>query len=586
MRIMCISFRYGRELIGGAEALFMKLMETLAAAGHEVDVYTTMSYDAAPSRDGYLVWDNQLFRPLPEATGGVTVRRFRVRNPRPSQGRRAAAVLARSLDEERAHPDFAARLAGCLSKPGGYLVAGWHGLEDWGPDQGIARWAGARATLAFRGDGVIGVRLALYASSPTSGRLTCGGDRVAFELTAGVDKSIEIPLHGRDAGYCLVEMDRTLKTPLDHRNLAVAVKSVSVLDREGEHSIPLESDFDAFLREAEESDLAAFLWDNALRRPRKLERLQELIIGPRSHGLERAVAAAIGGYDLVIANMIPMATFTLAAAAAERAGKPLVLVPLFHTRDLNHYWSHFHRAMAGADLVDGTSEADADLLSDQGFRTDFISPGFDVAEFENPDVDGARFREKHGLRADKVLLFVARKALTKRYDLAAEAVAELRRRGWSAWLVMIGPDEDRRPLIGEHVLYLGKQERSELLDAYDACDVFILPSEAESFGMVFCEAWLRRKPVLGNAKCAAIATLIEHGVDGFLATRAEEFADYAEELLRNPELARRMGENGYRKVAENFTWERVGYKAEALLQGVVGSRRERGAPSSSQGDTP
>ncbi len=586
MRIMCISFRYGRELIGGAEALFMQLMEKLAAAGHEVDVYTTMSYDAAPSRDGYLVWDNQLFRPLPETTNGVTVRRFRVKNPRPAEGRKAAAKLASSLEEERSQPEFAARLAKCLSTPGGYLVAGWHGLEDWGLDKGLARWAGPRATLAFRGEGVTGVRLVLYASSRTSGRLISGDERLSFELAAGRDESLEIPVRGADHGYCLVEMDRTLKTPLDHRDLAVAVKSASVLDGKGEHAIPLERDFAAFLREAEESDLSAFLWENALRRPQKLELLQERVIGPCSRALEKAIAQAIGGYDVVMANMIPMATFTLAAAAAQRAGKPLMLVPLFHARDVNHYWAHFHRAMASAALVDGTSEADANLLAAQGFRTDWLSPGFDVAEFESPAVNGAHFREKHGLRDDKVLLFVARKALTKRYDLAVEAVAELRRRGWPAWLVMIGPDEDRRPLIGDHLLYLGKQERSELLDAYDACDVFILPSEAESFGMVFCEAWLRGKPVLGNAKCAAIASLIEHGVDGFLATQAEEFADYAEELLRDSELSRRMGENGHRKVVENFTWDRIVSKAESLLQGVIDSCPETGVPSGSRGDSP
>ncbi len=576
MRIMCISYRFGKELVGGAEALFLKLMETLAASGHEVDVYTTMSFDASPSRDGYLVWDNQLFRPLPEREHGVTVRRYRVKNPRPARGRRAAELLGKRLEAERLQVGFGERLAACLSEVGGYLVAGWHGLEDWGV-AGEARWAEPRATFVFAGSGVTALRLVLYASSDTHGCLKVdGGDRLQFSLAAGSDTVVEMQVAGAERGSCSIEMERALPTPLDHRRLGVAVKSIVVVDAGGEHPIPMQNDFASFLRQADESALAGFLWDNALRRPRRMSRWQETCIGPRSRGLERAVAEAAGDYDVVIANMIPMTTLALASRVAAGAGKPLVLAPLFHPRDLNHYWSHFHRAMADASLVDGTSETGAELLAAQGFRTDFISPGFDPDEFSRPGLSGERFREKHGLKQDRILLFVARKALSKRYDLAAEAVAELRRRGWPAWLVMIGPDEDRRPLLGEHILYLGRQEREEVLDAYHACDAFIMPSEAESFGMVFCEAWLCRKPVLGNARCGAVASLIQHGEDGWLATSGMEFADGAERLFRDPELARRMGENGYRKVIENYTWDRVGAKLERLLVELV----EAGAPTS------
>jgi len=566
MRIMCIFYRFGQDLVGGAEALFLKLMETVASAGHQVDVYTTMSYDAAPSRDGYLVWDNQLFRPLPEQVNGVTVYRYRVKNPRPAEGRKAAAKVAERFEKERSDVGFAERMAGCVAAPGGYLLAGWHSLEDWRGERGAVRWAEPRAVFVFSGAQVSGLQLTLYSSSPTGGYLQTGhGGGTRFNLEAGVDTVVEMEVRNTDSGYCAIEMDRALRTPLDHRELGVAVKSIVMRDGTGEHYLPLRNDFQEFLRQGQEFDLSAFLWDNALRRPRSFERLQQRVIGPRSPQLERAVMKAVADYDVVLANMLPMTTLPLAARVAQHGGKPLMLAPLFHPRDPNHYWSHFHSAMAGAALVDGTSETGAKLLAAQGFRTDFISPGFDPQEFEDPAISGERFREKHGLKQDKVLLFVARKALSKRYDLAAEAVAELRRRGWPVWLVMIGPDEDRRPLMGEHILYLGRQERSEVLDAFDACDAFIMPSEAESFGMVFCEAWLCRKPVLGNASSGAVASLIEHGVDGFLATSGAEFADYAERILREPELARRMGENGYRKVRENFTWDQVGRKAERLL---------------------
>jgi glycosyltransferase involved in cell wall biosynthesis len=305
--------------------------------------------------------------------------------------------------------------------------------------------------------------------------------------------------------------------------------------------------------------------------------MQEAMIGPGSPKLAKAVRARAGEYDVVLANMVPMTTLATASGAARKARRPLVIVPLFHVRDPNHYWRHFHRQMSQADLVECTAAPIAELLAAQGFRTEYVNPGFDVEEFFADGISGERFREKHGLAGEKVLLFVARKTEYKRYDLAVEAVGELCRRGWPARLVMIGPDEDQKPLLGENVLYLGRQSREELLDAYDACDIFLMPSEAESFGMVFCEAWLRGKPVIGNRKCLAVASLIEDGADGFLGESAPEFADLCEQLLGDPELAASMGEKGRRKVFDGFTWEQVAARYEALLEGVVRDHGGRSA---------
>jgi glycosyltransferase involved in cell wall biosynthesis len=85
-------------------------------------------------------------------------------------------------------------------------------------------------------------------------------------------------------------------------------------------------------------------------------------------------------------------------------------------------------------------------------------------------------------------------------------------------------------------------------------------SETESFGMVFCEAWARKKPVIGNINCGAVSTLIDNGVDGFLCSTVEEIIERIERLLTDKELAKKLGENGFEKVVNNYAWEMVADK--------------------------
>ncbi|MHB8780418.1 MAG: glycosyltransferase family 4 protein [Candidatus Geothermincolia bacterium] len=566
---MCVFYRFGSDLVGGAEHLFLNLTQALAQLGNDIDVYTTGSLDLTTAWGGYLLWDNQVYCPLPENEGGVDVYRSRIKNLKAGDGKEIVEKLEERFEAELAKPWFAAAMARALSVGRGYLCHGWHEMEFWGDDMSPARWTEPDASFVFRGAGVDQLQLTLYSSRKVSGTIRIGKTlKQRFSLEAGVDTPLSIELPRLEKEACRITTRASGKTG-DHRALGVAVRSIRVRDEQGIHEMDLRHGYERFLAVEREVDISALLWANALRRPRRYSRLQAAMIGPTSRKLSRRVRKRAGEYDVILANMIPMTTFTLGSKAARRARKPVILVPLFHPRDPNHYWRHFHEAMAAADMVECTSAPDAALLAAQGFKTEYVNPGFDLEEFASQEISGERFREKHGLGDDKVLLFVARKTAYKRYDLAMETVAELRSRGWHVRLVMIGPDEDQQPLFAEHVLYLGRQERTELLDAYDACDVFIMPSEAESFGMVFCEAWLRRKPVIGNRNCAAVASLIEDGVDGFLGSEVSEFADQAERLFREPELAAGMGMRGHAKVLETFSWPKVAERYQELLLQVV-----------------
>jgi glycosyltransferase involved in cell wall biosynthesis len=184
---------------------------------------------------------------------------------------------------------------------------------------------------------------------------------------------------------------------------------------------------------------------------------------------------------------MPFALIWQVLTVAKAFRKPVVLLALFHPEDLYHHFRVYYRCFADAAAILAQTAYSAELFARlvPGARPVQVGPGVDDVVFSQPGISGHRFRAKHGLMGQKVVLYVGRKEPSKRYDLAVQAVDLLRND--DVKLVMIGADIDQQPIDSPRVLYLGSIAREDLLDAYDACDMFLLPSEHESFGMVFLE---------------------------------------------------------------------------------------------------
>ena len=314
----------------------------------------------------------------------------------------------------------------------------------------------------------------------------------------------------------------------------------------------------------------------ALARPLLFDRLALAGRGPHSAALVRAGLRAARRCDVVLAGFTPFATMWYAALVARHAGKPLVLLPFFHPEDPYHHFRVHYRLFARADALLAETAHAAALFERiaPGCKPIEVGAGIDAGELADGGIDGGRFRRRHGLDDARIVLFVGRKERSKRYDLAVEAVDRIADE--RVHLVMIGEEVDGRPIASARVHNLGVLPRADLLDAYDACEVFVLPSEHESFGIVFLEAWMRRKPVIGNARCGPVSSLIDAGTDGLLASDAGQLADAIKSLFSDPEGARRMGETGHAKVLARYTWTHVASRVRSLYEDLAG-RRSGGA---------
>ena len=129
--------------------------------------------------------------------------------------------------------------------------------------------------------------------------------------------------------------------------------------------------------------------------------------------------------------------------------------------------------------------------------------------------------------------------------------------------------------LQDHTLLLKDLDNGSIAWLYENCDVFIMANrtlasgDTEGYGIVFLEAGAWGKPVVGGRAGGAMQA-VEDGVTGILVdgTSEQSIADALNRLLSDGELARRMGEAGRRKVAEN-SWDAKCDQYRGLIEALA-----------------
>ncbi|MFB3778198.1 MAG: N-acetyl-alpha-D-glucosaminyl L-malate synthase BshA [Bryobacteraceae bacterium] len=133
-----------------------------------------------------------------------------------------------------------------------------------------------------------------------------------------------------------------------------------------------------------------------------------------------------------------------------------------------------------------------------------------------------------------------------------------------AHLLMVGDGPERGPAenlvrelgLEQHVTFLGKQNHIERL--IPLADVFLLPSQLESFGLAALEAMACGVPTVAT-RVGGVPELITHDVDGFLESPGDVAAqaDRVTALLTDESLHRRISEAARATAVAKFCSSRV-----------------------------
>jgi trehalose synthase len=123
----------------------------------------------------------------------------------------------------------------------------------------------------------------------------------------------------------------------------------------------------------------------------------------------------------------------------------------------------------------------------------------------------------------------------------------------AAWRSL--PEESRRRVHLVRLPMEDVQENAAMVNALQRqARVVVQKSLREGFGLTVTEALWKARPVIASA-LGGMQDQIEHGVSGLLLrdpSDLDAFAGAIRQVLANPSLARRLGENGRRRVARNY----------------------------------
>lgn len=184
-------------------------------------------------------------------------------------------------------------------------------------------------------------------------------------------------------------------------------------------------------------------------------------------------------------------------------------------------------------------------------------------------------------RESATVLFVGRRERYKGYHALRSAAplvwaerpdARFVTIGQAAWNAAL--DRGRSDLRWVDRGVVTEEEKAE---AYARATIFAMPSEHETFGHTYLEAWSAGLPVIAG-DIAPLREVVREGVDGLhVRNEPRAIADAILALLRDPDRARRMGAAGRERVEREFSWPAVAKRTEMAYTAAISTRDGRRA---------
>jgi L-malate glycosyltransferase len=188
-----------------------------------------------------------------------------------------------------------------------------------------------------------------------------------------------------------------------------------------------------------------------------------------------------------------------------------------------------------------------------------------IPNFVNCDLykrsDDAAARARWAPEGEPILMHLSNFRPVKRVTDVVEIFALVRER-IPAKLVLMGDGPDRgaaeyivrKKRLSKDVFFLGKQDHVQ--QKLGLADLFLLPSDSESFGLAALEAMACQVPVVAT-NVGGLPEVVTHGIDGYLFEPRDvpTGAKYALDILTRPDRGRMTGEmaraNARRKYCSN-----------------------------------
>jgi N-acetyl-alpha-D-glucosaminyl L-malate synthase BshA len=204
-----------------------------------------------------------------------------------------------------------------------------------------------------------------------------------------------------------------------------------------------------------------------------------------------------------------------------------------------------------------------------------------IPNFVNCDLycrkDNPAMRAEWAPNGEPILMHLSNFRPVKRLTDVVEIFARVREK-IHVKLVLIGDGPDRgaaeylirKKKLTHDVYFLGKQNR--VYQLLSQADLFLLPSDMESFGLAALEAMACEVPVVAS-DVGGLPEVVEHGTDGYLhpPRDVEAAANYALQILSRPDRGRAMGQVARINAKKKYCANDVIPQYEAYYRQVIGA---------------
>ncbi|NET59375.1 MAG: glycosyltransferase family 1 protein [Symploca sp. SIO2E6] len=204
----------------------------------------------------------------------------------------------------------------------------------------------------------------------------------------------------------------------------------------------------------------------------------------------------------------------------------------------------------------------AQIISPQ--RVSLLPRGIDKAWFHPNKSDRQQLQQTYGIPTDvPLLLFVGRLNSCKNVMVIAEAISNLLTQGIPVHSLFVGQGPSQpaiQNLLGSAATFTGWLPYSELASIYASCDLFVFPSETETYGNVVVEAKACGLPVVVSSQGGAAQLVQREGEDGIhmQGNNPQEWAKAIAHLLRDASKLKTMGQAARYHIETTWpSWQEV-----------------------------
>lgn len=220
-----------------------------------------------------------------------------------------------------------------------------------------------------------------------------------------------------------------------------------------------------------------------------------------------------------------------------------------------------------------------------GARSEVIPHGVPVPDLPPPK---SKAREKA-----VTVLYVGRLEKRKGIDRLLHAIPQVIRETPFCKFVIAGDDIGEAPqgksyrdyfesfasaAAHESTTFLGYVEERELSKLYANCDIFVAPSQSESFGLIYLEAMAHAKPVVAF-HTGGVPEVVANDETGILVEldNISALAHALVRLIQDKELRQKMGRCGFERVRESFPAKRMVAETVACYRRVISGESKANA---------